>query len=52
MRIEPPPSAAIATGPMPAATAAPEPALDPPEVRSRFHGLRVVSATGLWLAPL
>ena len=52
MRIEPPPSAAIATGPMPAATAAPEPALDPPDVSARFHGLRTVSPTGLWLAPL
>ena len=34
MRIEPPPSAAIATGPIPAATAAPDPALEPPEVSS------------------
>jgi hypothetical protein len=36
---------------MPAATAAPDPALEPPEVSARSHGLRTVSATGLWLAP-
>ena len=41
MRTEPPPSLPIAIGPMPAATAAPEPALDPPAVRSVFHGLLV-----------
>src|SRR6185436_10468294 len=40
IRIEPPPSFACATGTMPLATAAAEPPLDPPVVRSTFHGLR------------
>src|SRR5207237_7325873 len=42
MRVEPPPSLAVQKGTSPAATAAAEPPLDPPGVRSRFHGLRVV----------
>ncbi len=42
MRTEPPPSVPIASGPSPAATAAPEPPDDPPGVRSRFQGLRVI----------
>ena len=42
MRMEPPPSLAWATGTMPAATAAAAPPDEPPAVRSRFHGLRVV----------
>ena len=41
MRIEPAPSAATAAGTSPAATAAAEPPLDPPGVRSVSHGLRV-----------
>ena len=41
MRIEPAPSAPRAAGTMPAATAAAEPPLDPPGVRSTSHGLRV-----------
>ena len=41
MRIEPPPSPAEAIGTIPAATAAPEPPLEPPGVRCRFQGLRV-----------
>ena len=41
MRIEPPPSLPCASGSIPAATAAAEPPLDPPGVRSRSHGLRV-----------
>ena len=41
MRIEPPPSLPCASGTMPAATAAAEPPLEPPGVRSRSHGLRV-----------
>ena len=41
MRIEPAPSAASANGTSPAATAAAEPPLDPPGVRSVSHGLRV-----------
>src|SRR5678816_2936208 len=41
MRIDPPPSDACAAGNMPAATAAAPPPLEPPEVNSRFQGLRV-----------
>ncbi len=41
MRIEPPPSEALATGTMPAATAAAAPPDEPPGVRSVDHGLRV-----------
>jgi hypothetical protein len=41
MRMEPPLSLPCAKGRIPAATAAAEPPLDPPAVRSRFHGLRV-----------
>ena len=41
MRIEPAPSTASAAGTRPAATAAPEPPLEPPGVRSTSHGLRV-----------
>jgi hypothetical protein len=40
MRIEPPPSEPCASGSTPAATCAAAPPLDPPGVRSRFHGLR------------
>ena len=39
MRIEPPVSVPSARGAKPAATAAPEPALEPPGIRSSFHGL-------------
>ena len=41
MRIEPPPSEAEAAPTSPAATAAPEPPLEPPQVRVRSQGLRV-----------
>jgi hypothetical protein len=41
IRIEPAPSPAEAIGARPAATAAPEPPLEPPGVRCGFHGLRV-----------
>jgi len=41
VRIEPPPSEPFAAGTIRAATAAAEPPLEPPGVRSRFHGLRV-----------
>ena len=41
MRIEPAPSPAEAIGTRPAATAAPEPPLEPPGVRCGFQGLRV-----------
>src|SRR5579863_6862220 len=40
MRIDPPPSLPCAIGPSPAASALPAPPLEPPAVRSRFHGLR------------
>ena len=40
IRIEPPPSAAWASGSMPAATAAPAPPLEPPGVRPVSHGFR------------
>src|SRR5689334_17441651 len=42
MRIEPPPSVACASGIIPAATAAEAPPLEPPAMRSRFQGLRVL----------
>ena len=41
IRIDPAPSAASAAGTSPAATAAAEPPLEPPGVRSVSHGLRV-----------
>ena len=41
IRVEPAPSEACAAGSTRAATAAAEPPEDPPEVRSRFQGLRV-----------
>ena len=52
MRIEPPPSVPMASGPRPAATAALAPPLEPPGVRSRFHGLRVTPKSRLWVAPI
>ena len=45
MRIEPPPSEALAAGRIPAATAAAAPPDDPPAVCSRFQGLRVLPCT-------
>ena len=42
MRIEPAPSDAIEAGTRPAATAVAGPPLEPPDVRSRSHGLRVI----------
>ena len=41
MRVEPPPSLAVAIGTIPAATAAADPPEEPPGVRSRSQGLRV-----------
>ena len=41
VRVDPPPSLAVANGTMPAATALAEPPLDPPGVRLGSHGLRV-----------
>ncbi len=52
MRIDPPPSVPMASGPMPAATAALAPPLEPPGVRSRFHGLRVTPKSRLCVAPI
>src|SRR5437868_6939352 len=51
MRIEPAPSVPRESGPMPAATAAAEPPLDPPGVLVVSHGLRVGPKTGLSVAP-
>ena len=42
IRIDPPPSLPCAAGTMPAATAAAAPPDEPPAVRSRSHGLRVL----------
>src|SRR5215472_2641715 len=42
IRTEPPPSVPWLQAHRPAASAAPAPPLDPPGVRSRFHGFRVV----------
>ena len=41
IRIEPPPSVAVAIGAIPAAIAAPEPPEEPPGEASRFQGFRV-----------
>ena len=53
MRIEPPPSPPVAIGTRPPATAAAEPADDPPVVRVLSHGLRVTpcSFVTLTLSP-
>jgi hypothetical protein len=52
IRIEPPPSFACAIGTIPAATAAPEPPLEPPALRLGSQGFRTgpksfVSVVGL-----
>src|SRR6516162_2903036 len=47
MRIDPAPSLATCSGPIPAAQAAAAPALLPPGVRARPHGLRVIPVSGL-----
>src|SRR6516225_10941235 len=49
--IEPPPSVPTESGAIPAATAAPDPPLDPPGVRSRFHGFLVSPNTALSVNP-
>src|SRR5437867_13433441 len=46
MRIDPAPSEPWASGPRPAAAAAPAPALEPPVVIAVFQGLRVMPVTG------
>lgn len=51
-RSEHPPSLPSATGPSPAATAAAEPALEPPGVRDGAQGLRVGGKSGLCPAGL
>ena len=52
MRTDPPPSVVVARGARPAASAAPEPPLDPPGERSVFHGLRVAPNTWLSVKPV
>jgi hypothetical protein len=52
MRIEPPPSVPTCSGARPAAAAAEAPPLEPPGVRSRFHGLRVGPKRRLCVAPI
>ena len=49
--MEPPPSLPMAMGQSPAARAAPAPPLDPPGVRSVFHGLRHGSLTLFSVVP-
>ena len=49
MRVEPPPSLAVQKGTSPAATAAADPPLEPPGVRVRSHGLRVVPHAFVWV---
>jgi hypothetical protein len=46
MRIDPPASVPSAIGTAPEATVAAEPALEPPELRSAFQGLRVMPVSG------
>ena len=50
-RIEPAPSVPSDSGPSPAATAAAPPPLEPPGVRSRFQGLRVMPKDGPSVSP-
>ncbi len=50
--MEPPPSVPTCSGPRPAAAAAEAPPLEPPGVRSRFQGLRVMPKSRLWVAPI
>jgi hypothetical protein len=52
MRTEPPPSVPMASGPSPAATAAPAPPDEPPGVRSSFQGLRLMPLSGESVTPL
>ena len=47
MRIDPPPSDPVASGTIPDASAADVPPDEPPGVRSRSHGLRVMPKVGL-----
>jgi hypothetical protein len=52
MRIDPPSSVPTAKGPIPAATAAPAPPLEPPQVWAVDQGLRVTPKSGLSVKPL
>src|SRR5437588_6436671 len=47
VRIEPPPSAAVAAGTLPAAPAVADPPEEPPGVRVVSHGLRVIPFASL-----
>ncbi|CAB5033087.1 unannotated protein [freshwater metagenome] len=47
MRIDPPPSPPVHIGKSPAATAAADPPDDPPGVRVKFQGLRVMPFRGV-----
>src|SRR5262245_48373959 len=51
IRMEPPPSVPIVSGPKPAATAAAPPPEDPPGVFIVFHGFRVIPVSGLSVTP-
>src|SRR3954471_9676047 len=51
MRIDPPPSVPMASGPIPEASAAAAPPEEPPGVLSGFHGLRVMPVSGLSVTP-
>ena len=51
IRIEPPPSDAVARGTIPVATATAEPPDEPPAVRARSCGLRVTPKAGLSVVP-
>ncbi len=51
MRIDPPPSLAVISAPMPVASATAEPPLDPPGVMAGFQGLRVMPVSGLSVMP-
>ena len=51
MRIEPPPSDAVAPAQSPAAVAAAEPPLDPPGVRDVSHGFRVIPHASVSVKP-
>ena len=52
MRPEPAPSVDMAIGPSPSATETAAPPLDPPDVCSRFHGLRVMPCRRLSVSTL
>jgi hypothetical protein len=49
MRIEPPMSEPLASVVEPAASAAPAPPEEPPQLQSRFHGVRVMPCRREWV---